>query len=479
MIAIKPDFIEAFINEGHFLSIDDAGPLYSPLLALKIERNKKLKLVLTTTSDPSAKSECEEHPVGTVRIDDSLIQMISISGSKAKLSGIQPFNYSISSDDNGKSIRTELSSVSKISVDVRDIDSGRYLIEWLENVDDGTFIWPDTTKIESEDSQVTVIGSGADAVEIKETSTSMGSSRNCISLTIDGTKFYLVSSGKDAHSLGVKSGYIIYTGVPPDDFRKKIRNCLSFILGRPLIQTGHSIFDADWAIVSSEAISSYSMGQEAFNIHSMPPVPLGMKYQGELDEEVVSPILLSIYNNYDEYKFGHLSWAYWHAICAPVHIAAVHFGACFESLQKSYINNNGKLFRTSLLEKASWKPFRTNMQHALENIEVEKAEKKILENKINSLNQTPQSILTERFLNTLDINLSELEKSAWKQRNNAAHGNEIEEGGEIQLIREIKVLKVLFHRVFLKIVNGNGYYVDYYSIGFPIKNLSESIEKDA
>lgn len=478
MSAIKPDLIESFINDGHF-EVNEVGPLYYPLLDLKIKRDKKLELILTTTSDPSSKTECEDHPPGTVRINESLMQMTLISGAKVELAGIQPFKNSISTDSNGKSTRTELSSVSKASVQIRDSKLGSYLIEWLENVDDGKFLWPEITKRESEDLNITVIGSGSTAVQINERSTSGGSSRNCIPLSLDNTDFHLVTSGKDENSLGVKSGFILYSGVPSEDFRKKVRNCLSFIIGRPLIQTGHSVFDSDWKIVSSEAISSYSMGQEAFNIHSMPPVPLGKKYQGELDEGIVSPLLRSIYRNYDQYNFGYLAWAYWHAICAPVHIAAVNFGACIESLQKSFINNNGKLFRTSLIEKSDWKPFRTKIQEILKEMEIDEAERKVLENKVNSLNQTPQSILTDRFLNTLDIQLSDLEKSVWKQRNNAAHGNETEEGGEIKLIREIKVLKVIFHRVFLKIVNGGDYYIDYYSIGFPVKKLNESIESDA
>ncbi|MGB1311740.1 MAG: hypothetical protein ACPG47_11030, partial [Leucothrix sp.] len=82
------------------------------------------------------------------------------------------------------------------------------------------------------------------------------------------------------------------------------------------------------------------------------------------------------------------------------------------------------------------------------------------------------------FLESLDLKLSDLEKSAWKQRNNAAHGNEVEEGSQIQLIRETKVLKVIFHRVFLKIIIGSGHYYDYYSIGFPVNELSECIEYD-
>ncbi|MGM0953606.1 MAG: hypothetical protein ACQEW7_11585 [Pseudomonadota bacterium] len=478
MGTIKPDLIESFINEGNF-EVDEIGPLYSPLLDLKIRRDKKLKLIITTTSDLSSKTDCEDHPPGTVRINERLIRMTSTLGAKIELTGIQPFNHSISTDSNGKSTKTELSSVEKALVQIRDSKSGCYLIEWLENVDDGTFLWPETTKCESKDSNTIVIGSGPTSVEISETSTSGENSRNCIPLSVDSTNFHLVTSRKDENSLGVNSGYILYSGVPSDHFRKKVRNCLSFIMGRPLIQTGHSIFDSDWKIVSLEAISSYSVGQAVFNIHSMPPAPLGSKYQGELDERIVSSILLSIYRNYDQYNFGYLSWTYWHAICAPAHIAAVHFGACIESLQRSFINNNGKLFRTSLIEKSDWKPFRKNIQEILKEMKIGETEREVLENKVNSLNQTPQSILTERFLDTLDIQLSELEKSAWKQRNNAAHGNETEEGGEIKLIREIKVLKVMFHRVFLKIVNGGDHYIDYYSIGFPIKKLKESIENDA
>ena len=54
-------------------------------------------------------------------------------------------------------------------------------------------------------------------------------------------------------------------------------------------------------------------------------------------------------------------------------------------------------------------------------------------------------------------------------------------GPEIQifgqaLIREIKILKIIFHRVLLKIMGGGEQYIDYYSDEFPIKSLKDSID---
>ncbi len=478
MSVIKGEIVEEFINNGNF-KVDAPGPLHFPIRDLTIIRDGNLNLTLTTTSDSHSESDYIDHPPGTVRINNDAIELTSMSESKVRMNGVQPFKNTISTDSNGKSIRTELSSVNSVEADIRDAQTGKYLIEWLENVDDGHFMWPDSVETNTKNHTLVSIGAVPNKVEIQEESSSEVFGRSGVFLEVGEFQLYLISSGDDAKSVGVKSGYILYLGIPTIEERKKVRNCLSFVLGRPLIKTGYSIFNSEWLLVSFKSISAYSLGGAAFSIHSLPPSPLGKKYQGEIDSHIITTLVNAIYNNYEEYKFSHLSWAYWHAVCAPVHIAAVHFGACIESLQKSYIENNGKIFSSALIERTKWKAFRKEALNALINLRLEETVKKALENKINSLNQTPQSVLTERFLKHLDINFSAGEKSAWQQRNNAAHGNEIEEGSEILLIREIKILKVIFHRVLLKIMGGGEYYIDYYSVGFPIKFLDDSIDEDA
>lgn len=476
MSVIKGEILEDFINNGH-LKVEAYGPLYSPVRNIKIKRDEDLNLILTTTSDHNSKSNSIDHPPGTVQINNDRVELTNISGSQVVMKGIQPFSYTVSTDNNGNSIRTESSSISSVKVDIKNASTGKYLIEWLENVDDGYFIWPESIETSTKNSTLVSIGVGSSKVEMKEESSYENFGRMGLFLEVGRHQLYLVSKGDDDNFNGIKSGYILYLGIPSSDERKKIRNCLSFALGRPLIKTGYSVYSTEWLLVSFKSISAYSMNGAAFSINSQPLCPLGKSYQGEIDSNIFAVLVSAIYNNYEEYRFGHLSWAYWHAVSAPVHIAAVHFGACIESLQKSYIENNGKVFKSALIEKSKWKEFRKATLQILLGLKLQETESRVLENKINSLNQTPQSVLTERFLRNLDIEFSEREKTAWQQRNNAAHGNEIEEGNHIQLIKEIKILRVIFHRVFLKIIDGSKCYIDYYSIGFPIKNLRDSVDK--
>lgn len=476
MNVFNQGILEEFINEGLF-EVETAGPLHHPINELKVERDQKLNIILTTSSAYDAKSVAVDHPPGTVRINEDSIELRNRAGIRVIMEGILPLSKRETTSRDGETKRTELSSVSSVKAVIQSQYTTpiKYLVERLENVDSGYYLWPDSVDTETSTQTLTSIGPKGNTVEIPCGSSTNGSASRCLQLTIGGHSLYLISSGEDQRSLGVKSGFLLYLEPPEKDIRKKIRNCLSFVLGRPLVEMGHSTFDFEWNLISFEEISAYSMGGTAFSMRTLPPYPTGKAYQGELDKTIVEPLLNSLYLRYEELKFGHLSWAYWHANTAPIHIAAVHFGSCMESLQNSYIENHGKIFQTSLMERTAWKVFRLKLIGILSETEVNEEEKEVLTNKINSLNQTPQSILTDRFLDHLELKLSEDEKKAWKQRNNAAHGREIEAGKEIQLIRELKILKVIFHRVLLKIISGSGYYIDYYSIGFPIKSLADPI----
>jgi hypothetical protein len=45
----------------------------------------------------------------------------------------------------------------------------------------------------------------------------------------------------------------------------------------------------------------------------------------------------------------------------------------------------------------------------------------------------------------------------------------------IAIIRETKLLKLIFHRILLKITNGSDTYRDYYSLKFPIRKLEDPV----
>ena len=62
---------------------------------------------------------------------------------------------------------------------------------------------------------------------------------------------------------------------------------------------------------------------------------------------------------------------------------------------------------------------------------------------------------------------------AWKRRNDAAHGNALETGSELSLIQDNNLLRMVFHRMLLRITNASSSYFDYATPGFPIKPLTE------
>ena len=117
------EIFETFINDGHF-EVTDAGPLHFPV------------------------------------------------------KGISSFNNSVSSDNNGTIIRTESSSAHAIDAEIRDISNGKHLIEWIENVDDSHYMWPDIVRTTEENKASIRIGDSPLDVELPSSSSSKGSSRS-------------------------------------------------------------------------------------------------------------------------------------------------------------------------------------------------------------------------------------------------------------------------------------------------------------
>ncbi len=101
--------------------------------------------------------------------------------------------------------------------------------------------------------------------------------------------------------------------------------------------------------------------------------------------------------------------------------------------------------------------------------------KKALSANIGNLNRAPQRIIMDRLLKSINIQLGADEEQAWKRRDDAAHGNEMEDGRELKVIRDTKLLRVLFHRILLRMTNASGTYHDYCTPGFPIRNLHDPV----
>lgn len=478
MDAIDWEYLEKFVNSEH-LDVEDAGPLYHPISSVSIVRDEEKQLILTTTSLEDSSSNRNEYPAGTVRMNnDSVVIRGGILGGSVLAIGVQPFSRDVSRDRSGR-VSVEISTVHSVEVNFPDMDEAATLIEWIENVDDGYYsIWPDLLKVEIEEIVKKSVGPKERQLTLQSGSKSTSIGSACTYLKIGDHNVYFCKDHKDEEG-GDARGFIIYSDIIPDeDVRKKIRNCISFAIGRPLVYLGYSLFTNNWKLVGFKAVSAYTMSGAAFNVATMPPSPLSLSIVGEIDANVFSHMVSALYSNYELCGFSELSWAYWHAVIATSHIAAVHFGAIIESLQKSYVEAKGKVFKTQLIDTAAWKKFRIGALELIDSLDIPETERSIMKNKVNNMNESPRGVLVERFFSSLEISFGSLERAAWQRRNDAAHGNEIDGEQVVSIIRDIKILRVLLHRTIMAVTGGAEFYYDYFSIGHPIREVKDSIPEE-
>jgi len=215
------------------------------------------------------------------------------------------------------------------------------------------------------------------------------------------------------------------------------------------------------------------MNGKMFRLLTFPPAPLfaSQRFLNELNGDILSTIANAFYNKYDVYKLEDVSWLYWHAAAAEVHTAPAQYGATFESIERAFIAAKGSRLQKSLLKKSTWKSLKKDIETAVMSKSMDDKARKILGNKIESLNQKPATVVTEEFLARLDIDLSNAESLAWKNRHLAAHGSLVGEQDYVRVIKETKLLKLLCNRVLLSITGGSDCYIDYYSQDFPVKGL--------
>ena len=252
-----------------------------------------------------------------------------------------------------------------------------------------------------------------------------------------------------------------------------------------MVYMGYSEFTEEWELVSCRAITPHAFDGKVFTSPSLPPAPICRLGMNNLSPDKVSKLLSAIYGCYDIYGFQHVSWLYWHSVLAPVHMAAAGFGATFEAMQTEYLKSMNGLIKNGLLEPNQWKKVRAQINNLLsemaagdDDLEFNKSIS-ALKQRVGSMNFLSQTEMANRFLDSLNIDFSEKERKAWTQRNKSAHGGKTSADEYVELIREVKILRVLCNRVLLAMTHASDQYIDYYTLGFPVRGLKRPMVKRA
>lgn len=457
-------------DNSHGLSYVNYGPLFHPIRSQSVKLTQNDIIELITISDANSTSNAPEQPAGTVRINTDQVKLITAQGASIELTGVQPLRNSTNRDySKNTNERIEISSVHEIKCELQGRNDNDYQIEYLSNLKH-TYLFPDFVDTTSNSIKKIDLISNNKSLKIETSVPNTNFSRSALYLRIDEIEFFLVSLDNEK----INDSIIIYLQPQSEAVRAKIRNCLSFTLGRLLHYHGYAILNKNHSLV--ELFYKSKQIDVKKSLPTTMPSLLGSAYF-QLQSDEVSQFVNSLYFNYDKYQLQHVFWGYWHALDAPLHMAGVHFGACIESFQSAYVSQHAESFPKKLIGKSEWKTLQDRATNIINELEIPITEKNILINKVSNLNQTPQSIITKRFFEQLGIKLSPLETAAWRERNNAAHGNRALSNNYLNQLRNIKVLKCLLHRMIIIATNASENYLDYYSHGLPVKHVSTAINE--
>jgi len=463
------DPTEDLINHGYF-HITQPGPLHAPVQAFSIHRDENLDLVLETQSADDSVSTSPNIPAGTIRIANERVELTNIGNVSAAFVGILTRSVSTSHDERGIPVKREVAKVQRIEGSMPGAGPALYTVDWLSNVSGHSLLLPDFVRTEAKTTTTRTFGSdGLVRVGNDETS-SFG--RSAVKLTVSGVELFLCVTGEKSDQL--RPGYILYLRTPDADFRRKVRDCLSYALGIYLVHLGTTTYTSDWHTVEFSSISAYSMDMKAFRLVNLPPAPLHETWRDGVDARMLSCAVNGIFASYDDLKFGNLAWAYWHAQAATPHIAGVHFGAAIEALLRRYSERHPDSIPSKPIPDTQvWKSFSRQVAALIAELRVDDASKSLLMSSLGSFNRLPLKALLEKVAGHLGITLGNEELSAWKRRDDAAHGNDREPGDELNLIRDNKLLRILFNRLLLRMTNASDRYHDHYTIGHKVRKLEE------
>jgi hypothetical protein len=464
---LRESIFEDF-NTG-LMAVTKGDFVTTPVTASKLSRNDELDLILELTSRGWSREKPERYPAGTVRAVEDVIEFQHPGGWIGTARGVVERGVQSRSKRDGDSETIETYSAHSVELDFQRQVQPSHVIEWVSNVPEG-FIWSEPVRFQIVETATKSVGTGDAEIQMTSTFESNGGNQ-ALYLRISGIDLYVMHS-VDGDEREKSAGQIVYRTCPDQAFRDKVRTCLSFVLGKPIVYLGCTEYCSEWQPIFMKSVDEFALDGAVFKLNDLPPYPINGKYANMIDRTLVNGIINALFEKFDAIKFNEISWSYWYAVCAPLHLKAIHFGSLIEQLQN---NSNAiiKSARGKLLDDEAWNSLRGTILDWLKGESVPPDIQPILRGKVASLNQAPQNLVLKRLLDTMGLTISEAEMKAWKHRNMAAHGGFSNK--PVELILNSRILQLLFHRMLAGVTYCSDRYIDYYNLGHPVRTLSEAV----
>jgi hypothetical protein len=238
---------------------------------------------------------------------------------------------------------------------------------------------------------------------------------------------------------------------------------------------GSCLYKKDSELIGLEVVSPRTIDGRVWTIPPRPFAPITTALPNELDIERLQSLAQSFFENYETLNLRNFIFRLWYAEVSPYYMRPAYYGSMIESIQKQETEKAESKISHTIISKSDYRKVIKTLSRYLQKREIPITAKELLQKKLENGNSAPQRVIAERFYSALGLELGDIENAAWAKRNDAAHGNELAPGSEIDQIRSTKILRVILARIVLKLLNGSDKYIDYFTLGHPIRNLDASI----
>lgn len=460
---------------GPGFSISDSGPLLGPITKFRVERDDNRNIALHTLSRNYPRSGRSGELVGAIRPLTECVTLTSQFGFNATAKAVYPVADNATYDAHDGPQCWQRSYVGEIEICAQRPKPVAVTLDWLENVDRESCRWVgEVIRTKQSKTDTRTVGEGASAIVLKGRGGRDGHSNAALQMKIGGIALFVCAI--TGPSKQVRPGYILYNGAPDAEVRRRIREVVGFALGSGFVHLGSTALDKDSHLVWTTAVSGNPFGDRLFEHAAEPPAPLGQPIDGVVEQAMVDRIANALFDHYDELDFRSLSWAYWHAVCAPAHMAAGHFGAAIEAVQAAYLDARpekklGRIVQDKSLAKKMVKA----LSKTLEEFNLDQSTQEAVQNKIANINQPSGAAVSQRLMADLGLEMGPGEQAAWQRRNQAAHGKARRPEDSIPIARETELLRSLLNRLVLRIASASPTYIDRYTPGYRVRPLSQPV----
>ena len=430
-----------------------------------LRRDKRSNLILEVTGSGLEDVHPQEFPAGTVRQPDEMMEFADAAGGEGMAHGVVYRATRSKRRADGESHTTITYGLHTVEWRYPIQEDAAYTIEWVSGIPD-SMIWMDNDTTDIEETYAASIGTTEMPLTLEAKASTRGGTKS-IRLEVEGYEVIFRSSHDYSDEM------IVYRPAAPDEVRRRVRECVSFLLGRPISYLGFTDYSRSWIPVRSKSQDAPVFKQFTKGRSSPPPYPLHEgKYATVLSSAKLQNALAKLMTAYKDMGFGELCWSYWFGRYAPVHMAPAHFGALIERLMSDHASRMGVSVH-SLLDEGQYLRMHGKFSEWMISENLSQDVIRILAGKVSNLSQPPAAERLRRLADALGLATTGLEIDSWKHRNRSAHGST--RSDPLALILNATVQSILFARLIAALTGCADHYIDYYSYNHPIRPLSAGV----